>query len=81
MKDIWKFIIAMLEKIFGKSKWDSSLVRGATILNLDLLLELSKQELTDRLEVLLKHLMPLNICNATQCDQVLADFSTFYQKN
>lgn len=65
MKDIWKFIIAMLEKIFGKSKWDSSLVRGATIFNLDLLLELSKQELIDRLEVLLKHLMPLNICSAT----------------
>ena len=23
--------------------------------------------------------MTLNICSATQCDQVLADFSTFYQ--
>ena len=29
--------------------------------------------------MLLKHFLTLNICSETQCDQVLADFSTFYQ--
>ena len=29
--------------------------------------------------MLLKHFMTLSICSATQCDQALADFSTFYQ--
>ena len=47
--------------------------------NPDLLLKLSKQKLIDLLKVLLKHFITLNICSATQSDQVLADFSTFYQ--
>ena len=79
MKDIQKFIIAMLEKIFEESILGSSLIRATTIFNPNLLLELSKQKLIDRLKVLLKHLMTLSICSATQCDQVLADFSAFYQ--
>ena len=89
MKDIRKSIIAILEKIFEKSILGSSLVRAAPIFsslvraapifNPDLLLELSKQKLIDRSKVLLKHSMIFNICSATQCDQVLADFSTFYQ--
>ena len=79
MKDIQKFIIAMLEKIFEESTLGSSLIGATTIFNPNLLLELSKQKLIDRLKVLLKHLMTLSICSATQCDQVLADFSTFYQ--
>ena len=74
-----KKIIAMLDMIFEKSILGSSLVRAATINNPDLLLELSKQKLIDRLKVLLKHFLTLNICSATQSDQVLADFSTFYQ--
>ena len=69
----------MLEKIFEKSILGSSLVRAATIFNPDILLELSKQKLIDCLKVLLKHFMTLNICTAAQCDQVLADSSTFYQ--
>ena len=79
MKDIRKSIIAIFEKIFEKSILGSSLVRAAPIFNPDLVLELSKQKLIDRLKVLLKHSMIFNICSATQCDQVLADFSTFYQ--
>ena len=71
MKDIRKFIIAILEKIFEKSILGSSLVRAATIFNPDLLLELSKQKLIDCLKVLLKHFMTLNVCSATHCDQVL----------
>ena len=78
-KDIEKFIIGMLEKIFEKSMLGSSLVRAATILNPDLLLELSKQKLIDRLKVLLKRFMALNIFSATQWDQVRTDFSTFYR--
>ena len=74
-----KKIIAMLDMIFEKGILGSSLVRAATINNPDLLLELSKQKLIDRLKVLLKHFLILNICSATQSDQVLADFSTFYQ--
>ena len=74
-----KKIIAMLDMIFEKSILGSSLVRAATINNPDLLLELSKQKLIDRLKVLLKHFLTLNICSATQSDQVLADLSTFYQ--
>ena len=74
-----KKIIAMLDMIFEKGILGSSLVRAATINNPDLLLELSKQKLIDRLKVLLKHFLTLNICSATQSDQVLADFSTFYQ--
>ena len=79
MKDILKFIIAMLEKIFEKIILGFSLVRAATIFNPDFLLELSKQKLIDRLKMLLKHFMTLSICSATQCDQALADLSTFYQ--
>ena len=30
-------------------------------------------------EGVIKHFMALSICSATQCDHVLADFSTFYQ--
>ena len=74
-----KKIIAMLDMIFEKGILGSSLVRAATINNPDLLLELSKQKLIDRLKVLLKHFLTLNICSATQSDQVLADLSTFYQ--
>ena len=74
-----KKIIAMLDMIFEKGILGSSLVRAATINNPDLLLELSKQKLIDRLKVLLKHFLTLNICSAIQSDQVLADFSTFYQ--
>ena len=74
MKDIRKFIIAKLEKIFEKSMLGSSFVRAAIMFNLVLLLKLSKQKLIDHLKVLLKHFMSLNICSATQCDQVLADF-------
>ena len=55
MKDIRKFIIAMLEKIFEKSVSGSSLVRAATMFNPELLLELSKQKLIYRVKVLLKH--------------------------
>ena len=55
MKDIRKFIIAMLEKIFEKSVLGSSLVRAATMFNPELLLELSKQKLIYRVKVLLKH--------------------------
>ena len=55
MKDIRKFIIAMLEKIFEKSVLGSSLVRAATMFNPELLLELSKQKLISRVKVLLKH--------------------------
>ena len=79
IKDIRKFVIAMLEKISEKSILGLSLVRAATIFNPDILLELLKQKLIDRLRVLLKHIMTLNICSATQCDQALAEFSTFYQ--
>ena len=79
MKDIRKKIIAMLDMIFEKGILGSSLVGAATIYNPDLLPELSKQKLIDRLKVLLKHSVNLNICSATQCYQVLADFSTFYQ--
>ena len=78
MKDIRKKIIAMLDMIFEKGIL-GSLVGAATIHNPDLLPELSKQKLIDRLKVLLKHSVNLNICSATQCYQVLADFSTFYQ--
>ena len=74
MKDIQKCFIARLEKIFEKSVLDSSLVRAASIFNSDLLLELSKEKLIDRLKVLLKPRMTFNICSATHCDQVLADF-------
>ena len=74
-----KKIIAMLDMIFEKGILGSSLVGAATINNPDLLLELSKQKLIDRLKVLLKHFLTLNICSATQSDQVLADFSAFYQ--
>ena len=74
-----KKIIAMLDRIVEKRILGSSLVGAATINNPDLLLELSKQKLIDRLKVLLKHFLTLNICSATQSDQVLADFSTFYQ--
>ena len=74
-----KKIIAMLDRIVEKRILGSSLVGAATINNPDLLLELSKQKLIDRLKVLLKHFLILNICSATQSDQVLADFSTFYQ--
>ena len=69
----------MLDMIFEKGILGSSLVGAATINNPDLLLELSKQKLIDRLKVLLKHFLTLNICSATQSDQVLADLSTFYQ--
>ena len=69
----------MLDMIFEKSILGSSLVGAATINNPDLQPELSKQKLIDRLKVLLKHFVNLNICSATQFDQVLADFSTFYQ--
>ena len=74
-----KKIIAMLDMIVEKRILGSSLVGAATINNPDLLLELSKQKLIDRLKVLLKHFLTLNICSATQSDQVLADLSTFYQ--
>ena len=69
----------MLDRIVEKRILGSSLVGAATINNPDLLLELSKQKLIDRLKVLLKHFLTLNICSATQSDQVLADLSTFYQ--
>ena len=70
MKDIRKFIIATPEKIFD---------RAATLFIPNLLLELSVQKLIDRLKVLLKHFMNLTVSSATQYDQVLADFATFYQ--
>ena len=63
-----KKIIAMLDMIFEKGILGSSLVGAATINNPDLLLELSKQKLIDRLKVLLKHFLTLNICSATQSD-------------
>ena len=69
----------MLEKIFEKSILGSSLVRATTIFNSDLLVELSKQKLINCLKMLLKYFMTLNICSATQCDQVLTDLLTFCQ--
>ena len=57
-----------------------SSVRATTVFNPNLKAKsFSKQQLIDCLEVLLKHFMTLNIWSATQYDQVLADFSTFYQ--
>ena len=81
MKDIRKFIIAMLEKIFEKSILGFSLVRAVTIFNPDLQLELSMQKLIYRLKVLLKHLMTLSICDATQCDQVPLTSQSFIKMN
>ena len=79
MKDIPQFIIPMHEKMFEKSTLGSSIVKDANIFKQDLQLELSKEKLINHLKVLLKHFMTLNVCNPTQWDQPLTDFSMFHQ--
>ena len=75
-----QFVISMVEKLAEKSPLNFALVRASSIFDPNILLELPKQNLVDRLKALLTTLMNLKILTPPQCDIVLSQFKEFNDK-
>ena len=76
--DVQSVIVKILGKMFERSPILSSFVRFATVIDPAAILTLDKRALQNRMKGLLNELLSTKILSASDCEEALNEFSTFY---
>ena len=77
MKEVQRFLFAMVTKLFEQSPLGSVVLLSAAMFDPNILLNASKEKLALCLKNLLKHLLELNILSTKQCDVITTEFKKF----
>ena len=74
-------MVAMIKKLFERSPLGSSLLKSAVVLDPDILMQTTRDKLTNSFASLLNVIKNLSVLNPNSCDKALSQFKFFLDNN
>ena len=72
-----RYIIATLLKLFERSPLGSNILRSASVLDLSKIISMPRDKLLQKLKMILKCLVDLNVTSPQSCDKTSSEFKSF----